>query len=1133
MKKRRILKKTLAFILVFSMIMSVITACKQKTFTVSFNSNGGTEVAAITKVIDGAKITEPQQPTKDDFVFDGWYKDSDLTQEWDFETDTVKSNITLFAKWSAEVKFTVTFDSTGGSPVTAINNIKSGTKIQAPAAPTKDDYTFDGWYKESALNNKWDFNTDTVTSNITLFAKWSLVPISYDLDYFKDSYGFASLRITDRSAVEQAKIASVANEVEFLEALKNSEISVIKITADLDLGYNNVVAKLTAAEKDPAQYTDGSVYRQNPNIPKVHPTLISSGVGQMILKDRNGLMIYSENGATIRHLTTRIESSEDIVIRNLKLTDIWEWDDQDLGQYDTNDWDYFTLEKDVKGIWFDHLTLSNAYDGIIDIKKGCSDITISWINMDFSVTDFIRDQFKHLQDNADSFPYYKSVKQANANLSDEELMTFFASAKKGFNIGNTTDGTGFEDITVTIHNIYAKNLQDRLPRIRKGDVHLYNVYSDSSELYQVSAKSNGNLKITSQAIVSTEDGAVLMENSVLKGIQFPVKTHQESNPDVRYTGKFKVNNSRYTFGDTDVLSSSDDVETSWVSFNAQTAQTLDFYFRNYQVLPYNYELADADDVLAVFKGNPVGAGAIEGLNWLEIDTDLSIGEIQQGYKINRNISVSKVFVPLDGTFAPESLTFRNFYKKLNTVDYDVLIEDTDYTLSIDNPVNTAVLGEYTVTYTVTSLHDEDDILVLRQQVVVYGSDVYDFASGSVSVSNEFDGNIILNFTTLQQDGKAYYLLSDEAIVDKDTIIAQGVGWDISVRVNTISKIATNDKHYVHMLATDGTYKGDVISLPITLETEVNISNADEFVAMVTSGTNSQGKYYILTADIDLTDKTWSSKDFYGVLDGAGHTVSNASVVSGIFADLNKAAIKKITFDNITAEGIDDGCAIISKKISGLAVIHNIAIKNSSVNTAKSYGAILTGRSSGEIIIDGLAIINSSVVNTANKYNAGLIGELQANGKAIAKDIYINGLAVSGSTDMTSVLICRMDGTATFERIVIYSTSLQAGKNIGTFAGKFETNATQLSIKDVFAEVEITCSNTAYGYVTGNINGKGDIVAINNYIALELAQSTAIDATTIMTQLEIDAVDNAWWTANLASVFQSDLWTISEGKAALK
>ena len=228
MKKRRILKKTLAFILVFSMIMSVITACKQKTFTVSFNSNGGTEVAAITKVIDGAKITEPQQPTKDDFVFDGWYKDSDLTQEWDFETDTVKSNITLYAKWRAEEKkFTVTFDSTGGSNVTAINNIKSGTKIQAPAAPTKDDYTFDGWYKESALNNKWDFNTDTVTSNITLFAKWSLVPISYDLDYFKDSYGFASLRITDRSAVEQAKIASVANEVEFLEALKNSEISVI------------------------------------------------------------------------------------------------------------------------------------------------------------------------------------------------------------------------------------------------------------------------------------------------------------------------------------------------------------------------------------------------------------------------------------------------------------------------------------------------------------------------------------------------------------------------------------------------------------------------------------------------------------------------------------------------------------------------------------------------------------------------------------------------------------------------------------------------------------------------------------------------------------------------------------------
>jgi uncharacterized repeat protein (TIGR02543 family) len=69
---------------------------------------------------------------------------------------------------------TVTFDSDGGSSVTA-QAVANGDKVVKPADPTKSGFTFEGWYKEPALTNLWDFGTDTVTSDITLYAKWTPV----------------------------------------------------------------------------------------------------------------------------------------------------------------------------------------------------------------------------------------------------------------------------------------------------------------------------------------------------------------------------------------------------------------------------------------------------------------------------------------------------------------------------------------------------------------------------------------------------------------------------------------------------------------------------------------------------------------------------------------------------------------------------------------------------------------------------------------------------------------------------------------------------------------------------------------------------------------------------------------------
>jgi len=148
-------------------------------FTVYFESNGGTAVDPV-KTERGASITEPAPPpTRDGYVFGGWYKDTGLTERWNFGNDIVTTDVTLYARWlpSGTVPFTVTFESNGGSEVAPIMYLMSGDKISQPAIPTKTGrYSiFGGWYTDAALNedSRYIFGTE-VTADITLYAKWLL-----------------------------------------------------------------------------------------------------------------------------------------------------------------------------------------------------------------------------------------------------------------------------------------------------------------------------------------------------------------------------------------------------------------------------------------------------------------------------------------------------------------------------------------------------------------------------------------------------------------------------------------------------------------------------------------------------------------------------------------------------------------------------------------------------------------------------------------------------------------------------------------------------------------------------------------------------------------------------------------------
>ena len=138
-------------------------------YTVTFDSNGGTVVAAAT-VEHGQKVSQPANPTRTGYTFNGWYTAKDGGSKYDF-TKPVTTDMTMYARWTIN-KYIVTFDSNGGTVVKA-TTVDYGQKVSQPAAPSRTGYAFNGWYTAKTGGSKYDF-AKPVTTNITLYARWTI-----------------------------------------------------------------------------------------------------------------------------------------------------------------------------------------------------------------------------------------------------------------------------------------------------------------------------------------------------------------------------------------------------------------------------------------------------------------------------------------------------------------------------------------------------------------------------------------------------------------------------------------------------------------------------------------------------------------------------------------------------------------------------------------------------------------------------------------------------------------------------------------------------------------------------------------------------------------------------------------------
>lgn len=172
-----------------------LTSIQMKdTLTVTFNSQGGSGVALKTSLYN-MPIAPPEAPKKTGYAFAGWYREQECTTAWNFETDRVKCDITLYAGWTVNA-YTVTYDSRGGSAVEPRLELY-GSTITAPLPnPTRQKYIFGGWYKEADCIHEWNFATDAVAGDLTLYARWNSTTLGIPTSVKAISTSYNSIQVS-------------------------------------------------------------------------------------------------------------------------------------------------------------------------------------------------------------------------------------------------------------------------------------------------------------------------------------------------------------------------------------------------------------------------------------------------------------------------------------------------------------------------------------------------------------------------------------------------------------------------------------------------------------------------------------------------------------------------------------------------------------------------------------------------------------------------------------------------------------------------------------------------------------------------------------------------------------------------
>lgn len=182
---KAISKKSVWFIIAVMVFSFFLGSCGVKKFGVTFDLNyTGAGAATVVSVDEGEAVSAPENPSRKDYEFLGWFTEAATENKYDFGK-TVHSDFTLYAGWEAYK--TVTFNlNYSGAPEATVASVKKGASATRPADPQRDGFGFGGWYTDASCTFPYEFGT--VDESVTVYAKWldnsvKYVSVTFDMNY--------------------------------------------------------------------------------------------------------------------------------------------------------------------------------------------------------------------------------------------------------------------------------------------------------------------------------------------------------------------------------------------------------------------------------------------------------------------------------------------------------------------------------------------------------------------------------------------------------------------------------------------------------------------------------------------------------------------------------------------------------------------------------------------------------------------------------------------------------------------------------------------------------------------------------------------------------------------------------------
>lgn len=148
------------------------------------------------------------------------------------------------------IQFKVTFETNGGSSIDTIEVVKNSLLME-PSNPIRETYTFEGWYIDPEYTTPWIFEVNTVTNDITLYAKWEIIPpTSFMVNYQTNGGSLIDSERVDPQSLLSNKIPTMTNKI-FAGWYQESKLRNL-----WDFGFHTIIKDTTlyAKWKDPIDF---------------------------------------------------------------------------------------------------------------------------------------------------------------------------------------------------------------------------------------------------------------------------------------------------------------------------------------------------------------------------------------------------------------------------------------------------------------------------------------------------------------------------------------------------------------------------------------------------------------------------------------------------------------------------------------------------------------------------------------------------------------------------------------------------------------------------------------------------------------------------------------------------------------